>query len=268
MGAKSSLFYQAIRIIEEMRDASGGLYPAIAVWENVVGAMLSSDKRDYLAVLKSFAGTEVSMPDSGHWADAGMVRGRRCDLAWRVLDAQYWSKPKLARRERIFVVADFTGQRAAEILFNTRSKHTDSRLCSASGLSAAEDRRDASFEAGRQIPVILPFYGFKMRGAAANRNRQHFIRSFGKRTNVFPTILASEQAAFAYYYEDDPLAGCIRYPTEAESERLMELPPDWTKYGADGEEIRSSSRYATIGNSVALPCAEYIMEGIAAALQK
>ena len=82
------------------------------------------------------------------------------------------------------------------------------------------------------------------------------------------TILASEQAAFAYYYEDDPLAGCIRYPTEAESERLMGLPPDWTKYGADGAEIRSSSRYATIGNSVALPCAEYIMEGIAEALQK
>ena len=35
-GAKSSLFYQAIRIIEEMRDASGGLYPAIVVWENVI----------------------------------------------------------------------------------------------------------------------------------------------------------------------------------------------------------------------------------------
>ena len=260
-GAKSSLFYQAIRIIEEMRDASGGLYPAIAVWENVVGAMLSSDKRDYLAVLKSFAGTEVSMPDSGHWADAGMVRGRRCDLAWRVLDAQYWSKPKLARRERIFVVADFTGQRAAEILFNTRSMHTDSRLCSASGLPAAEDHRGASLEAGRQIPVILPFYGFKMRGAAANRNRQQFIRSFGKRTNVFPTILASEQAAFAYYYEDDPLAGCIRYPTEAESERLMGLPPDWTKYGADGEEIRSSSRYMALGNSIYWDKAIMLMVG-------
>ena len=267
-GAKSSLFYQAIRIIEEMRDASGGLYPAIAVWENVIGAMLSSDKRDYLAVLKSFAGTEVSMPDSGHWADAGMVRGRRCDLAWRVLDAQYWSKPKLAHRERIFVVADFTGQRAAEILFNTRSMHTDSRLCSASGLSAAEDRRDASFEAGRQIPVILPFYGCRMRGAAANQNRRQFVQSFGKRTDVFPTLLASDRNAFAYYYEDDPLSGCIRYPTEAESERLMGLPPDWTKYGADGEEIRNSSRYAALGNSVALPCAEYIMEGIAEALQK
>lgn len=267
-GAKSSLFYQAIRIIEEMRDASGGLYPTVVVWENVIGAMQQNLKNDYLAVLRSFAGAEVSMPDSGHWADAGVVRGRRCDLAWRVMDAQYWARPRLARRERVFVVADFTGQRAAEILFKSRAMLQNPWFCSAGGLPATEDRRDASLEARRQIPVILPFYGFKMRGAAANRNRQQFIRSFGKRTDVFPTILASEQTAFAYYYEDDPLVGCIRYPTEAESERLMGLPADWTKYGADGEEIRSSSRYAAIGNSVALPCAEYIMEGIAAALQK
>ena len=267
-GAKSSLFYQAIRIIEEMRDASGGLYPAIAVWENVVGAMLSSDKRDYLAVLKSFAGTEVSMPDSGHWADAGVVRGRRCDLAWRVMDAQYWARPRLARRERVFVVADFTGQRAAEILFNARPMHTDSRICSAGGLTAAEDHRIVASEAGRQVPVILPFYGFKMRGAAANGNKGEFLRSFGKRTDVFPTLLASDQTAFAYYGEDAPEDGCIRYPTEAECERLMGLPPDWTRYGADGAEIRSTSRYMALGNSIALPCAEYIMEGIAEVLQK
>lgn len=267
-GAKSSLFYQAIRIIEEMRDASGGLYPAIVVWENVIGAMQKNLKNEYLVVLRAFAGAEVSMPDSGHWADAGVVRGRRCDLAWRVLDAQYWSKPKLARRERVFVVADFAGQRAAEILFKPRAMLQNPGLCSAGGLPAAEDRRDAASETGRQVPVILPFYGFKMRGAAANRDQRQFLRSFGKRTNSFPTILASEQTAFAYYYEDDPLAGCIRYPTEAESEQLMGLPTDWTKYGADGTEIRSSSRYAAIGNSVALPCAEYIMEGIAEVLQK
>ena len=267
-GAKSSLFYQAIRIIEEMRDASGGLYPAIAVWENVVGAMQKNLKADYLAVLRSFTGTEIPMPDSGHWADAGVVRGRRCDLAWRVLDAQYWARPRLAHRERVFVVADFTGHRAAEILFNTRPMHADSRICGAGGLPAAKDHRGASLETGRQIPVILPFYGFKMRGAAANRDRRQFLRSFGKRTSVFPTLLASERTAFAYYYEDDPLAGCIRYPTEAESECLMGLPEDWTKYGADGEEIRISSRYMALGNSIALPCAEYIMAGIAEALQK
>ena len=100
-----------------------------------------------------------------------------------------------------------------------------------------------------------------MRGAAANRNRQQFIRSFGKRTDVFPTILASEQTAFACYYEDDPLAGFIRYPTEAESERLMGLPPDWTKYGADGAETRSSSRYMALGNSIYWDKAIMLMMG-------
>ena len=267
-GAKSSLFYQAIRIIEEMRDASGGIYPAIVLWENVLGAMQQNLKHDYLAVLRSFAGAEVPMPASGRWADAGMVRGRRCDLAWRVMDAQYWARPRLARRERVFVVADFTGQRAAEILFKPRPMLQNFELCSAGGLSAAEDHRDASLDAGRKIPVILPFYGFKMRGAAANGNRGEFLRSFGKRTDVFPTLLASDQTAFAYYDEDAPEAGCIRYPTEAECERLMGLPPDWTRYGADGAEIRSASRYFALGNSVALPCAEYIMAGIAEALQK
>ena len=34
-GEKSSLFFQAIRIIREMREATNGLFPAIAVWENV-----------------------------------------------------------------------------------------------------------------------------------------------------------------------------------------------------------------------------------------
>ena len=38
-GAKSSLFYQAFRIIQEMRDATDNLYPAIAVWENVPYAL-------------------------------------------------------------------------------------------------------------------------------------------------------------------------------------------------------------------------------------
>lgn len=267
-GEKSSLFYQAIRIIEEMRDASGGLYPAIVLWENVLGAMQQNLKHDYLAVLRSFAGAEVPMPASGRWADAGMVRGRRCDLAWRVMDAQYWARPRLARRERVFVVADFTGQRAAEILFKSRPMLQNFELCSAGRLPAAEDHRDASLDAGRTIPVILPFYGFKMRGAAANGNRGEFLRSFGKRTDVFPTLLASDQTAFAYYDEDNPTGGCIRYPTEAECERLMGLPPDWTRYGADGAEIRSASRYFALGNSVALPCAEYIMAGIAEALQK
>ena len=47
----------------------------------------------------------------------------------------------------------------------------------------------------------------------------------------------------------------------------MGLPEGWTKYGAGGNEISSASRYKALGNAIALPCAEYIMAGIAEVLR-
>lgn len=47
---------------------------------------------------------------------------------------------------------------------------------------------------------------------------------------------------------------------------MLGLPEGWTKYGADGEEIRPAQRYRALGNAVALPCADYIMAGIAEVL--
>ena len=46
----------------------------------------------------------------------------------------------------------------------------------------------------------------------------------------------------------------------------MGLPEGWTAYGADGVEIRPLARYKALGNSIALPCADYIMAGIYEAL--
>lgn len=74
--------------------------------------------------------------------------------------------------------------------------------------------------------------------------------------------LASDVTPFAFWYEGDPKGGCIRFLTETESERLMGLPEGWTKYGADGVEIRPLQRYKALGNAIALPCADYIMAGI------
>src|SRR5699024_12185693 len=64
-GAKSSLFYQAFRIIQEMRDATDNLYPAIAVWENVMGAFSTNDRMDFRAVLSAFSDAERPIPPSG-----------------------------------------------------------------------------------------------------------------------------------------------------------------------------------------------------------
>ena len=73
---------------------------------------------------------------------------------------------------------------------------------------------------------------------------------------------------FAFWFEDDPTGGCIRFPTERETERMMGLPEGWTEYGADGKPISPTQRYRALGNSIALPCADYLMAGIAEALGK
>ena len=266
LGAKSSLFFEAIRIIKEMRDATDNLFPTIAVWENVMGAFSSNDRLDYLAVLRAFTDAEVPMPASGRWANAGMVRGQCPDLAWRLMDAQYWASPKLARRQRIFLVADFGGRRAGEILFKPRPVQPYPGAGTGSRLSAAEGDRVSFIEAGRRIPIVHPFQDFRMRGMAKRGDKKRFFSSFGKPTDPFPTLLVSGVNRFAFWYEDDPLGRCIRYLTETECERLMGLPEGWTKYGAGGIEISSASRYRALGNAIALPCASYIMTGIKEAL--
>lgn len=116
-GERSGLFMDAVRIIRDMRRASGGEYPRFIVWENVPGAFSSNRGQDFRAVLSEIAETEIPMPRSGKWANAGMVRTERIDIAWRTLDAQYWGVPQ--RRKRIFLVADFGGQCAGEILFES-----------------------------------------------------------------------------------------------------------------------------------------------------
>ena len=261
-GEKSSLFHHAIRIIEEMRDATGGQFPIITIWENVMGAFSSTDGMDFNAVLRSFQDTEVSMPPSGRWANAGMVRGRSPDLAWRLMDAQYWAIPRMARRQRIFLVADFGGRRAHEILFKPRPMFQVPPPCGESRLSAAPGDRGPFIEAGGRVPIVRPFQLFRMRGAAKIQYHLQFQDSFGFPTDPFPTLLASDVSPFSFWYEDDPENGCIRFLTERECERLMGLPEGWTSYGADGTEIRPLARYRALGNSIALPCADYIMGGI------
>lgn len=116
---RSGLFMEAIRIIDEMREATHGRYPRFALFENVPGALSSAGGRDFAAVLQSFTKAEIPMPYSGRWANAGMVRGGGVDLAWCVYDAQYFGTAQ--RRRRLFLVCDFAGRSAGEILFVPKS---------------------------------------------------------------------------------------------------------------------------------------------------
>lgn len=125
-GARSGLFMEQIRLVKEMREASGAAYPRFMVWENVPGAFSSNKGQDFAAVLEETIrivepeAPDIEVPDKG-WPTWGGYRDvdGRWSVAWRVLDAQYWGVPQ--RRRRIALVADFRGCTAAEILFERKS---------------------------------------------------------------------------------------------------------------------------------------------------
>lgn len=122
-GSRSGLFYEAVRIIIEMRRNTNGKYPRWAVWENVPGALSSQHGQDFRCVLESLVrikdpAADVPLPESGRWLHAGEILGDGYSLAWRVLDAaQGWGVAQ--RRKRIFVVLDLDGQCAGKVLFES-----------------------------------------------------------------------------------------------------------------------------------------------------
>lgn len=132
-GKRSGLFLRAVEIIRQMRTATNGEYPKIAIWENVPGAFTSNKGADFRTVLETLTETDIPVPRSGKWAKSGMVRSRECNIVWRTLDAQFWGVAQ--RRRRIFLVVDYTRGYTEEILFKpeslpwdiTKSKDTEER---------------------------------------------------------------------------------------------------------------------------------------------
>lgn len=121
-GSRSNLFYEAVRIVKEMRCKTNGEYPRFVVWENVPGAFSSNKGEDFKAVLEEICKIKddtLSVSKSEKWTNAGEIVGDAFSVAWRVFDAQYLGVPQ--RRKRIYLVADFAGECAGEILFEQKS---------------------------------------------------------------------------------------------------------------------------------------------------
>ena len=121
-GSRSNLFFEAVRIIKEMRCATNGEYPKYAVWENVTGAFSSNSGEDFRCVLEEMCkviDANISIPRCEKWNTAGEIMGDGFSIAWRTFDAQYWGVPQ--RRRRIYLVADFNSECAGKILFESES---------------------------------------------------------------------------------------------------------------------------------------------------
>ena len=89
--------------IDDLR-LNAGKEPAIIVWENVCG-VLNTDDNAFGCVLAGMAGSDSPLVPRGEqrWTNSGMVVGPRRNVAFRVLDSQYFGVAQ--RRRRIFAVA-------------------------------------------------------------------------------------------------------------------------------------------------------------------
>ena len=176
---RSGLFMEAVRIIKEMREATNGVYPRFAVWENVPGAFSSNKGEDFRIVLEELikvvepTAVMPPVPEKG-WPYADSYCGDGWSIAYRVHDAQFWGVPQ--RRRRIYLVADFRGECAGKISFERESLR-------------------GYFETGRtpwQTVAGNAETGF---GAAdCERNSIGFLRQLGgveAQEEVSPTILAA-----------------------------------------------------------------------------
>ena len=337
---RSGLFMEAIRIIDEMREATHGEYPRFALFENVPGALSSAGGRDFAAVLQSFTKAQIPMPYSGRWANAGMVRGGGVDLAWCVYDAQYFGTAQ--RRRRLFLVCDFAGKCAGEILFVPKSLrgYFEAGGTPRQGLAAfAESGPDT---AGRAVDILNDQGGASLTVERSGlsptlRSQTHGnlpvvaagfdLQQITSKTNrstlrpVQPTLcgtgqphvvtMATGQANAEVLADIAPTLNCnheqpllvhpqiagtlcasgaglsrpagmgsetdfcitrytdliVRRLTPLECERLQGFPDFWTEQGG-GRSISDTSRYQMLGNSIAVPCVAYIMQGIYHALER
>lgn len=191
---RSGLFVEAIRIIKEMREATNGQYPTFAIWENVTGAFSSHKGEDFQIVLEelcSVTDNSVSIPRcTKKWLKAGSIVGNSFSLAWRTFDAQYWGVPQ--RRKRIYLVADFSSNRAEEILFEC------DRLCGNSAESgeawqeASTDTPKGFGEYDRESSIVY----------AVDQGAGKSSCSVGE--GLSPTLACTHGGAPAVYYTLEP----------------------------------------------------------------
>ena len=82
---RSGLFYEAVRIIREMREETHGRYPAFAVWENVPGAFSSNRGEDFRCVLEELA----KICETGEYSVPRPAGGNPPERSWATGSASH-----------------------------------------------------------------------------------------------------------------------------------------------------------------------------------
>lgn len=196
-----------------------GKQPCVVFWENVEG-VLKDKTNAFGCLLSSLAGLDAVL-SVNNWPNAGLLEGKKRNVAWRILDAKYFGLPQ--QRRRLYVVAGGKDFHPESVLFELHRKEFD--RYPTSKLTFKKDGHD--FEVFREYSDCLySAYGTKWNGNAAAYNGSLFVAQDGRLRRLSPL----------------------------ECERLMGFPDDYTNLvGAS-----RTNRYQAIGNSWAVPVVKWI----------
>lgn len=229
-GNRSSMFFEATRIFQEMRSGTNAAFPRIAIWENVPGALTSNSGNDFRTVLQT-------LDDIGALAQW-----------WYVLDAQHFGIPQ--RRRRIFVISVFDPAIADRI--GSGDILPVSARCQWDSRAHDNKKYRSSSKAAQRIDESNAIaFNWANGGGYGTANVGLGITIDGTgplSTSQVPAVVHGDQPA--------------RKLTPIECERLMGWPDDHTLHRADGKTTSNSHRYKMCGNGVASPVAQWIATNI------
>ena len=121
-GNLTLVFVRILNAINTIRRRHG-LPDSFVLWENVPGVLSTRDNAFGCFLAALLGESKELVPTGSRWTGAGIVRSDECEIAWRILDAQYFGVPQ--RRRRVFLVAGSRNRRITEILFEQPGESRD-----------------------------------------------------------------------------------------------------------------------------------------------
>lgn len=268
---RGQLSLEFVRLANEIDSTRliRGLKPSIVVWENVPGVLNTSDNA-FGCFLGALSGEGCELQPAGKkWPNAGCVYGPQRQIAWRVLDAQYFGVAQ--RRKRVFVVASSRKECIAEILFERKSMPGDiakgdcKKKNYSTSIAKCLTRRGAG---GQNLDIeTASFVIHGTQDPIINNDIAHCLgRNRGQENAVFKTAATLTRGFGDRGVDADQIANgnCaieiqgVRRFTPVECERLQGFPDNYTNVA----NATDTPRYAALGNSMAVPVMKWIGERI------